>query len=352
MDDDADAAERAAWIERARARQASLTKPPGSLGVLEDIACRLAGIERTSRPRATPARVIIAAGDHGFVSRGVSPYPQRVTAQMVANFASGGAAVNALARVARASMEVLAVGLASEIPAVVPDVSVRVVEARVAPGTEDAVERPAMSRAQFDAAWRVGQEAIDRAADDGVRVVVLGEMGIGNTTAAAAVTAALHDRPAAEVTGRGTGADTPMWRRKIEVVEAILRRHAGADGPLQWLRCIGGLEMVALAGAADRAQRRAIAVVADGLPSTASIAAAVAARPAVADVVFAGHRSSEPGHAVLLAGLGLEPLLDLRMRLGEGSGAVAALPLLEAACAVHDEMATFASAGVDGGRPA
>lgn len=337
------------WLRRARARQATLTKPPGSLGRLEDVACRLAEIQRTAIPAATPARVIVAAGDHGFVSRDVSPYPQSVTGQMVANFASGGAAVNALARAAGASVEVLVVGLAAPAPEVPIREGVRVVEASVAPGTADAVEGPAMTSAQFEAAWTVGTDAVDRAAEAGVRVVALGEMGIGNTTAAAAVTAALLDRPAESVTGVGTGADATMRARKVAVVEAMLERHAGLSAPLEWLRCVGGLEMVALAGAADRAQSRGIAVVADGFISTASIAAAVRARAEVADVVFAGHRSSEPGHDALLTALHLEPLLDLGLRLGEGSGAAAALPLLRAACAVHNEMATFASAGVDGG---
>lgn len=337
------------WLRRARARQATLTKPPGSLGRLEDVACRLAEIQRTAAPTASPARVIVAAGDHGFVSRDVSPYPQSVTGQMVANFASGGAAVNALARAAGASVEVLVVGLAAPAPEVPLREGVRVIDASVAPGTADAVDGPAMTPTQFEAAWTVGTDAVDRAADDGVRVVALGEMGIGNTTAAAAVTAALLDRPAESVTGAGTGADATMRARKVEVVEAMLRHHASVDAPLEWLRCVGGLEMAALAGAADRARSRGIAVVADGFISTASIAAAVLARPEVADVVFAGHRSSEPGHDVLLTALGLEPLLDLRLRLGEGSGAAAALPLLRAACAVHNEMATFASAGVDGG---
>jgi nicotinate-nucleotide--dimethylbenzimidazole phosphoribosyltransferase len=338
-----------AWYTAARERQSTLTKPPGSLGVLEDVACRLAKIQRTPTPSASPARVIVAAGDHGFVSRDVSPYPQSVTGQMVANFASGGAAVNALARAAGASVEVLVVGLATPAPDVPVREGVRLVDAHVAAGTADAVEGPAMTPAQFDAAWTVGVEAIERAASDGVRVVALGEMGIGNTTAAAAVTAALLDRPAEAVTGVGTGADATMRARKIDVVDAVLRRHAGVSAPLEWLRCVGGLEMVALAGAADRAQTRGIAVVADGFISTAAIVAAVQARPPVGDVVFAGHRSSEPGHDALLEALGRTPLLDLGLRLGEASGAAAALPLLRAACAVHNEMATFASAGVDEG---
>ena len=335
------------WLQTARARQATLTKPPGSLGRLEDVACRLAEIQRTATPTASPARVIVAAGDHGFVSRDVSPYPQSVTGQMVANFASGGAAVNALARVAGASVEVLVVGLATPAPEVPVREGVRVVHAGVASGTADAVEGPAMTPAQFEAAWAVGANAVERAGGDGVWVVALGEMGIGNTTAAAAVTAALLDRSPDAVTGVGTGADAAMRARKVEVVEAMLRRHAGASGSLEWLRCVGGLEMVALAGAADRAAARGVAVVADGFISTASIMAAVRARPSVADVVFAGHRSSEPGHDALLSALGREPLLDLGLRLGEASGAAAALPLLQAACAVHNEMATFASAGVD-----
>lgn len=337
------------WARIARDRQATLTKPPGSLGVLEEIACRLAGMQRTETPVASPARVIVAAGDHGFVHRGVSPYPQAVTGQMVANFAGGGAAINALARAAGASVEVLVVGLANAAPEVPAREGVRVVHAQVALGTADAVEGPAMSPAQFDAAWSVGADAIDRAADEGVAVVALGEMGIGNTTAAAAVTAGLLDRPAEQVTGVGTGADAAMRARKVAVVEAMIARHGPQRSPLEWLRRVGGLEMAALAGAADRAHARGIAVVADGFISTAAIAAAVRARPQVAEVVFAGHRSSEPGHDVLLAALGLQPLLDLGLRLGEGSGAAAALPLLRAACAVHGEMATFASAGVERG---
>ena len=340
-------APRRAWIERARRRQASLTKPPGSLGALEEIACRLAGIQRTERPVARPARVLVAAGDHGFVGRGVSPYPQSVTGQMVANFAAGGAAVNALAEAAGASVEVLVVGLATPVPGPARGAGATVVDVSVAPGTADAVVGPAMTPEQFSAAWDAGAQAVARADADGVRVLALGEMGIGNTTAAAAVTAALCQRPPAEVTGVGTGADPAMRARKVEVVEAMLHRHAGTEGPLAWLRCVGGLEMAALAGAADAAATRDIAVVADGFISTAAITAAVLARPVVREVVFAGHRSSEPGHDALLGMLELSPLLDLGLRLGEGSGAAAALPLLHAACTMHGRMATFASAGVD-----
>ncbi|MEM6295625.1 MAG: nicotinate-nucleotide--dimethylbenzimidazole phosphoribosyltransferase [Myxococcota bacterium] len=339
------------WVLQAREHQNALTKPPGSLGRLEDVACRLAGLQRVLRPVATPARVLVAAGDHGFVHRGVSPYPSSVTGQMVANFVAGGAAVSALATAAGASLEVLVVGVADLPPLPKPSPGTTVVDARVAAGTADAVEGPAMSEPQFEIAWATGVVAVQRAVDAGVRVLALGEMGIGNTTAAAALTAALLERPAETVTGPGTGADAAMRMKKVEVVESMLRTHADARGPLDWLRRVGGFEMVALAAAAHAAVDHRVAVVADGFISTAAILAAAQARPAVRDVVFAGHRSSEPGHDALLQALEQRPLLDLELRLGEGSGAAAALGLLQAACAVHGQMATFAQAGVDGATP-
>jgi len=334
--------------EQARARHAQLTKPPGSLGRLEDLGCRLAAIQGHVPPRVDRMRALVFAADHGITAaERVSPYPREVTAQMVANFVGGGAAVNALCATVGAELRVFDVGVATPIP--VPEDAPGLVRRPVAAGTRNIVEAPAMTADELVAAMRVGAAAVDEAAADEVDVVALGEMGIGNTTIAAAVTAALLGLPAAEVVGPGTGADPTMVGRKAALVEAALVRHTvDRTAPLELLRRLGGFELAAIAGATLRAAARRIAVVADGFITTAAVAVAVAEAPAARDYVFAGHGSAEPGHRHLLARLDLLPCLDLQMRLGEASGAVLALPLLRAAAAVLRDMATFADAGVSG----
>lgn len=335
------------WIARAQARQLSLTKPPGSLGRLEDIANRIVAIQQTLTPKVDSARIVVFAADHGVTAEGVAPYPSSVTAQMVANFLAGGAGVNALAKVAGAEVVVVDIGVASERD---PIAGTR--GRRVAPGTRNMAEQPAMTADETRSAIGVGIEMGLDAIAAGVEVIGLGEMGIGNSTAASAVTAALTGLPAAVVTGRGTGADNPMLERKIAVIERALERHRpDAGDPLDVLMKVGGLELAGLVGLVLTGAASRRVVVTDGFIATAAAAVAVRLCPAVADYLFAAHRSPEPGHSALLTLIGHEPLLDLQMRLGEGTGAALAFTIIRSAVAAFTQMATFSSAGVSD-RPA
>ncbi|XOB98903.1 nicotinate-nucleotide--dimethylbenzimidazole phosphoribosyltransferase [Deinococcota bacterium DY0809b] len=338
-------------LERARARQNRLTKPPGSLGRLEELGVRLAAIQRTERPRLGPGAVVVAAADHGVTAEGVSAYPAEVTPQMVLNFLAGGAAVNQIARSAGAEVYVLDVGVnGPEFPA-----HERLIPARVRAGTGNLAREPAMHPAEAMAALQAGENAARRAIREGATVLAAGDMGIGNTTAAAALTAALLGLPAAEVTGRGTGVDEAAYARKVAVVERALARAAAELGdltradPLDVAAQLGGLEIVAAAGVFLAGGAAGLPVVTDGFPVTAGALLAARLEPNLKDHLFAGHRSVEPGHARQLEALGLEPLLDLNLRLGEGTGAVLAFPILRAAAAVLGGMATFDEAGVSEG---
>jgi nicotinate-nucleotide--dimethylbenzimidazole phosphoribosyltransferase len=334
------------WIAKAEARQLSLTKPPGSLGRLEEIANRVAAIQQTLAPTVDAAQILVFAGDHGVTAEGVAPYPSAVTAQMVANFLAGGAAVNALAVVAGAGVTVVDIGVASDEPT-----AEGVRGRRVARGTRNMVREPAMTPDEVLAAIVVGiEQGLDAA--ERVDMIGLGEMGIGNSTAAAAITSALTGLPPATVTGRGTGADDAMWHRKIAVIEEALReRRPDPHDGLDILAKVGGLEIAGLVGVvlAGAAARRV--VVTDGFIATAAAAVVVRLCPAAGDYLFAAHRSIEPGHAALLQVIEQEPLLDLRMRLGEGTGAALAFGVIRAAVAAFTRMATFESAGVSD-RPA
>lgn len=335
----------------AEARQGRLTKPPGSLGRLEELACRVAAMQRTLEPRLDSRRVVVYAGDHGVTAQGVSAYPSEVTAQMVANFAAGGAAINAIARAAGATLEVVDVGVAGSARVLASGIDgraagVELVDRNVAPGTRDMTLAPAMTEEETLAAILVGVET-GPAPGGGTAAVALGEMGIGNTTAASAVIAALTGRRAAEVTGRGTGADERTYARKVAAVERALALHgSNLATPFDVLSRLGGLEIAAICGACIGAAARRQVVVVDGFISTAGAAIAAAIAPAARGYMVASHRSVEPGHAVVLAHLDLEPLLDLGMRLGEGTGAALALPIVDAAVTAFREMATFDSAGV------
>jgi nicotinate-nucleotide--dimethylbenzimidazole phosphoribosyltransferase len=307
------------------------TKPRGSLGRLEEIAQRVAGIRHEGEPGRLRAAVVVVAADHGVATEGVSVYPQEVTRQMLANFEGGGAAVCVLARVAGAAL--------------------RVIDAGVGSPTGNIAEGPAMSRAEAVQRLEQGIDVADELARDGVGVVAIGEMGIANTTAAAALCAALLDVEAAATCGRGTGLDDAGLARKVDVVARALRVNDRSGGPLEVLASLGGFELAFLCGLALGAAANRQVVLLDGFIAT--VAALVAARlaPAAADAMIAAHLSPEPGHRPALAALGLEPLLDLGLRLGEGSGAALALPLLDASLAILEEMATFESAGItDAGR--
>jgi nicotinate-nucleotide--dimethylbenzimidazole phosphoribosyltransferase len=325
--------------------QDRLTKPRGALGRLEPLGSWLAGVAGTCPPPVpSPGAVAVFAADHGVVAQGVTPWPQEVTAQMVGNFAAGGAAINVLARQVGATVAVVDVGVATPLPEDLPGV----VRRPVRRGTADMTSEAAMSVEECRAALDLGAEVAAGLAAGGARALVTGEMGIGNTTAAAAVIAALLGCPAAEVTGRGTGVDDDVLAHKVAVVDAALRRHAAAiaEGPLPALAAVGGLEIAALAGFVVGGAAAGLPVVVDGVIADAALLAAERLVPGVAGRCVAGHRSTEPGATAVLEALGLEPLLDLGLRLGEGSGACLALPVLEAAARVLGEMATFDAAGV------
>lgn len=326
----------------ARARLDSLTKPPGSLGVLEHVAARLSAIQDTVTPAIERPRVIVMAADHGVVAQGVSPYPAAVTAQMVANFLAGGAAVNQLAAWADADVRVVDIGVSSE---VIPHPDL--VSARVRPGTADMTQGPAMTREEAARAMGVGLELASAAADEGSDAVALGEMGIGNTTAAAAIAAAFTGAAPSDVVGPGTGLDAEGVSRKADAVTRALAVNApDPTDALGVLVAVGGLEIAGLAGVAIGCAARGIPVVADGFISGAAALVAVRFAPGVAEYLFPSHVSAEPGHRVVLDALGLEPVLDLDMRLGEGTGAVLALGIMDAACRLMSGMATFSEAGV------
>jgi len=327
-------------------RQDRLTKPPGALGRVEALGVQLAAITgQCPPPVPRPAAVAVFAADHGVAVRGVTPWPQEVTAQMVANFAAGGAAINVLARQAGASVTVVDVGVATPLPDGLP-ASVR--RRAVRPGTADLSVEPAMRGDECAAALDAGAEVAADLVAGGAKALVTGEMGIGNTTASAAVVAALLGTGAPAVTGRGTGVDDAGLARKVAVIERALARHAGtgATGPLDVLADLGGLELAALAGFVVGGAAAGVPVVVDGVIALAALLAAERAVPGVAARCVAGHRSTEPGATAVLEALGLEPVLDLGLRLGEGSGACLALPVVEAAARILGEMATFDAAGV------
>lgn len=309
----------------ALSRQGQLTKPPGSLGRLEELAVWFAGWQGREKPCFERPQVLVFAGNHGVVAQGVSAFPAEVTVQMVANFRAGGAAINQLSRAFGAEMAVHALDLENP--------------------TVDFTTGPAMTEAEVVAAIACGWDAVDPKAD----VLVTGEMGIGNTTPAAALAAALFGGEPAGWVGRGTGVDDAGLVRKADVVARGLARHQSAlSDPLEVLRCLGGRELAAMAGAIARARVERVPVVLDGFICTASAAVLECSVPGALDHCLAGHVSAEGGHRRLLAALGKEPLLDLGLRLGEGSGAALALGVVKGALACHSGMATFAEAGVSG----
>ncbi len=336
---------------RAWARLDRLTKPPRSLGRLEALAAQIAAIQGTDRPALGPGAVVVAAADHGVTAEGVSAYPAEVTHQMVQNFLAGGAAINQIAAAANARVYVLDVGVRGpEFPE-----AAGLIRARVRPGTGNIAREPAMTRDQAAAALEAGRAAGRRAVEAGATLLAAGDMGIGNTTAAAALTAALLGLPPEAVTGRGTGVDEAGYRRKLAAVGRALRRAENRLGrlveadPLAVAAELGGLELLAAAGVLLAGAEAGVPVVTDGFPVTAGALLAVRLAPELRDYLFAGHRSVEPGHARQLEALDLFPVLDLGLRLGEGTGAVLAFPVLRAAAAVLAGMATFDEAGVSEG---
>lgn len=326
--------------EAVRRHLDSLTKPRGSLGRVEELAAQLAQIYGDPPPPFHHRVIFVLAADHGVVRHGVSAYPAAVTAQMCRNYARGGAAISVFGRVVRA--EVVAVDVGVDIdPADLPGVTSR----KVRRGSRDLAEGPALSREEVIRAIEIGIELV-RDRSPVPDLVGLGEMGIGNTTSAAAVTCALTGVAAERVVGPGTGVDSAGLARKREIIRRAVFRLQGATDPVRVLAEVGGLEIAALVGVVLGAAAEGRAVVSDGFITTAAALAAVRIDPAAADYLIASHCSTEPGHSVQLDALGLHPLLQLEMRLGEGTGAALAFPLVEAAAAILREMATFESAGV------
>lgn len=330
-----------ASMDAARAELARKTMPAGALGELQALAVRLAGVQRRAVPALGGATALVFAADHGVAAAGVSAYPREVTAQMVANFLAGGAAVSVLARQLGVGLTVVDAGVA-----VAVEPAPGLVQRRVAAGTASIAEGPAMTAEQCTQAVRWGVELARELPADGA--VLMGEMGIGNTTSAAAILHALSGWPAVECVGAGTGVDDAGLLRKREVVARAVARLPGDAGPLQVLAGVGGFEIAMMAGAMLGAASSRQVVVVDGFVSTAAAAVAVALQPHVLEHCVFAHVSAEAPHRRWLQALGVRPLLDLGMRLGEGSGAVLAWPLLLSACAVLSEMATFQSAGVSG----
>jgi nicotinate-nucleotide--dimethylbenzimidazole phosphoribosyltransferase len=349
-------------LAAARDRQGRLTKPPGALGQLEEVSIRLAGIAGTCPPpMPEPAAVAVFAADHGVHAQGVSPWPQEVTRQMVANFIQGGAAVNALSRLAGAAVLVVDVGVGTALTGLVPEAVIVADATTVTPqtallldravrrGTDDLSVGPAMSRDDAITAVEVGIAVANELVAAGYRCLLTGDMGIANTTASAALIGALTGYGPGLVTGRGTGIDDATHAHKIEIVATALERHADviAQGdPIEVLAALGGLEHAALTGFILAAAANRVPVILDGVIAGSAALVAAALAPAVLDACVAGHRSAEPGHTVALVALGLTPLVDLELRLGEGTGALLALPLVRAAVAALREMSTFDAAGV------
>lgn len=326
--------------QAAIARQQQLTKPPGSLGVLESCAIQLAALQRRDRPALESVDIVIFAADHGIAAEGVSAFPQVVTGEMVRNFSSGGAAIAVLARELGASFQVVNMGTVGELPALP-----RVLDRRLAAGTQNFRHAPAMSAELCAKALAIGAELVD-----GMQTPTLfigGEMGIANTTAAAALACALSTASPEDMVGRGTGVDAAGVALKARLINEALQTHAAQlSTPFDMLRTVGGFEIAALSGAYIRSAQRGIPVLVDGFICTVAALAALRLNPSIKPWLLYSHCSAERGHQRLIEQLEARPLLDLDLRLGEGSGAALAVPLLRLACALHNDMASFASAGV------
>jgi len=330
------------WLSAARERQLTLTKPPNSLGRLEEIANRLAAIQRTATPIARKKRIYVVAGDHGVTIEGVSAYPREVTSQMVDNFLRGGAAINVLGRAGGIEVRVVDAGVDADLSD-----RAELIHAKVVRGTANFAIGPAMTREAAEACLVKGIELAQAAVSDGINLLGIGEMGIGNTTAASAITAVLLNCDPERVTGRGTGIDDAGMAHKIEVIRrAIEINKPQADDAIDILAKVGGAEIGVMAGIVLGAAANHLPVVADGFISTSAAALALNLQPNVRDYLFNGHRSAERGHTALIEFIGEQPLLDLSMRLGEGTGAALAMHVIEGAAKLLCEMATFADAGV------
>ncbi|MEO9385669.1 nicotinate-nucleotide--dimethylbenzimidazole phosphoribosyltransferase [Chromobacterium phragmitis] len=327
----------------ARARQAVLTKPPGSLGLLEELACRFAAWQGRALPEALRPAIAVFAADHGVTVEGVSAFPSAVTTEMVRNFANGGAAICVLARALDARLEVVDVGVAGDVSAL------PIVHAKVKPGSANLAKQAAMSAEETEAALEAGRAAARRAAEAGANLLIAGDMGIGNTTASAALICRLTGASPELVVGRGTGVDDIGLANKRRVVKTALARVAWENlSGLDTLSELGGLEIAAMAGFYLEGARLGVPLLVDGFIASAAALCAKSIEPSLHDWLLASHRSAESGHELALTALQLHPLVDLGMRLGEGSGAAVCVPLLQMAVKLHAQMATFEEAGISG----
>ncbi|MCK1736844.1 nicotinate-nucleotide--dimethylbenzimidazole phosphoribosyltransferase [Bradyrhizobium sp. 138] len=327
--------------EAAIARQAHLTKPTGALGRLEQLAIELAGLQATEQPRAARVPIIVFAGDHGIAAQGVSAYPQAVTIAMMANFASGGAAISVLARELGSSLEVVDAGTLAT------DAMTGVVVDKPRTGTRDFSTEAALTLAELAFAFEAGQRAVARTATNRPDLLIFGEMGIGNTTASAAIAASLLSVSAEEIAGSGTGVDAAGRAHKARVIDAAIALHDAAGASPEKIMCdVGGLEIAAISGAIIAAAQARIPVLIDGFIVSVAALAAVRLNPSCQPFLLPSHQSAEQGHRLVLRALNVQPLISLDLRLGEGSGAAIALPLVRSACSLHNGMATFAEANV------
>ena len=329
-----------AFVDKALAYQLTLTKPPGALGRLEDIAVAFAGYQQTIKPELKNIYISVFAADHGVAVQGVSAFPQVVTAEMVKNFAAGGAAISVMAKQLGAKFETVNMGVAYDVP-----VHESIVDAQIAPGTQDFTQQSAMSHEQLLEALLLGQQAAKRAQKHGSQLFIGGEMGIGNTTSATAIIAAYLGLPVGNLVGPGTGLDAAKIPFKQKIIEQGLALHVNQD-PMNILQNLGGFEIVGLVGAYIECAQQGLPVLVDGFISSAAALMAVAINESVRPWLLFSHESAEPGHQAILNKLDASPLLNIGMRLGEGSGAAVVVSLMQTAVALHNQMATFESAGV------
>jgi nicotinate-nucleotide--dimethylbenzimidazole phosphoribosyltransferase len=334
------------YMSAAQRHLDTLTKPVGSLGKLEEVAAQYVALREEKTPSIEGKAVYVFAADHGITAENISLYPRDVTPQMVYNFLRGGAAINVLARLEHSDVVIVDVGVDADFAE-----AEGLVQRKILRGTRNFAKQAAMTEEEVQAAMKVGIELAEEAKRQGRTLIALGEMGIGNTTSASAIAAALSGLAASQVTGRGTGLDAERCARKAQVIDRALQMHfpqrpAVIPEPLEVLRRVGGLEIAAIAGMVLGAAAQRIAVVVDGFICTAGAAIACALAPSARAALFAGHLSEEPGHRILLEKMNLKPLLQLDMRLGEGTGAVLAFHLIEASVAIYNQMATFESAGI------
>jgi len=334
-----------AAIQEASDRQLQLTKPPGSLGKLEELAIMFSAIQKTQQPTIENVHISIFAADHGIADENVSAFPQVVTTEMIKNFSRGGAAISVLAKELNANLEVIDLGTVVEAGNLDG-----VISARIAPGTANFANQAAMTQEQLDKAFTVGEAAVQRAVDAGAHVFIGGDMGIANTTSATALACVYLDKAPADLAGAGTGLDEQGVLHKAKVIERALSVHeASLLDEVEVLRFFGGFEIAALTGACISAAQKGLPVIIDGFIATAAALAAIKIKPGCDAWFIYAHQSREQGHRLILEALNADPLVNLNMRLGEASGAAVVIPLLRQACALHANMATFAEAGVSTG---